>query len=302
MNLPNYLVFNKVYDAATRSFEQKLGKFLEADYVLTVCNATTGIMGVLYALGITDAEIVTTPLSWSGTLSGPLMLNNRVVFAELEEPTLNIDPCSLEKYITKKTKCVLTSDFLGMPAKLDVIHQICSEHGVWLIHDAATSFGSTYQGHSSGYFADVCIHSFGRNKAFTTGEGGCVSSHNETLFDAIVGTMAHPDRQRFQRDEINPLAMNTTMHPLAIDYGLSTFEAQISKLNKHRDDVIQRLHAIGAEELLTEGIPNFYKPFLDMRRYGNLPFDWKPLPYQSLSYDIRCHEQYKVAENLCING
>jgi len=294
--------FNKVFDSNTRRFESKLSKFLENAFVLTTCNATTAIMGIFAALGITDGEVITTPLSWAGTLSGPLLLNNTVRFAKLEEPTLTMDPKSIEEVITPQTRCVLTSDFLGMPVHLDQIRDICDKHHLMLIHDAATSFGSIYQGRFSGYYADVCIHSFGRNKAVTTGEGGCVSTRREDLFEKLLNCMAHPERQRFQLGKENLFAMNTTMHPFAVQYGLETFDSQMDKLCRHRDVVIERVQEISPEIAFSEDtLPNYYKPFFDISKYRELSEDWQDIPYESLSDSTPQPENYKVATDLCLH-
>ena len=301
MNLQKDRVFKKVYDSDTRRFEARLSDFFESANVLTVCNATTGIMGVLYALGITDGEIITTPLTWGGALSGPIMLNDDVVFSDLEKPSLNINPDTLERLITPDTKCVLSSDFLGTPARLDRLQHICHQHNLLLIHDAATSFGSYYKGHYSGYYADVCIHSFGRNKAFSTGEGGCISTHDNSLFEKILESMAHPERQVFQRENCNLFAMNTTMHPLAIEYGLKTFDDQMERVYEHRDMVIEKMKNNGCNDFLDDSfLPNFYMPYYGPKAKGKLSSRWRSLPYQLLFGQDEELEEYQVATDLCL--
>lgn len=293
--------FNKVYDSKTRRFESKLSKFLDNTFVLTTCNATTAITGTFAALGITDCEVITTPLSWAGALSGPIMLNNTFKFARLEEPTLTMDPYSIEELITPQTQCVLTSDFLGMPVRLDLIRSICKKHNLVLVHDAATSFGSVYKGHFSGYYADVCIHSFGRNKAVTTGEGGCVSTHNENRFRSLLSYMAHPERQQFQLGEENLFAMNTTMHPLAVQFGLDTFDRQLDQMYRHRDAVVKRLQEVACEYAFNnDALPNNYKPFFDIREYRELSKEWQDLPYETLSEATPQPKFYQVAVDLCL--
>ena len=64
---------NKVYDSNVRQFESMLSKHFDDAYILSVCKATTGIMGVFYALGLSNSEVITTPLTWQGALSGSEM-------------------------------------------------------------------------------------------------------------------------------------------------------------------------------------------------------------------------------------
>lgn len=228
------MVRNKVYDSNTRQFEAMLSKHFDNAKVLTVCNATIGIMGTFFALGLSNSEIITTPLTWAGALSGLQMLQCDIKFAKIEEPSLTINPESILPLITPHTKAVFTADFLGYPCRLDAIKEICNEHNLILIHDAASSIGSTYNDFYSGKYADMSIFSFGRNKPFTTNEGGCIVTYSESIFEKLLYHLAHPERQDIQNNAINPLALNTGLNAFALDFGLAQFHHQIAKIQLHQ--------------------------------------------------------------------
>lgn len=295
------MVRNKVYDSHTRQFEAMLSKHFDNANVLTVCNATVGIMGTFYALGLSNAEIITTPLTWAGALSGLQMLQCEIKFAKIEEPSLTIDPESILPLITPKTKAVFTADFLGYPCRLDAIKEICNKHNLILIHDAASSIGSTYDDFYAGKFADVSIYSFGRNKPFTSNEGGCIVTENGDLFEKVIYNLAHPERQAITAENINPLALNTSMNSFAVDYGLSNFEEQMNKINYHQNFVVKTLKDELKDLLYFEkALPNFYKPFFNKPFFqdnlNDLPFTPINSQYGILPQVLK---QYKIIQALC---
>jgi dTDP-4-amino-4,6-dideoxygalactose transaminase len=296
---------NRFYDSNTRRFERLLSRHTDDANVLSVCNATIGILGVFYSLGLTNCEVITTPLTWAGALSGLKILNNQIVFAEIEEPTLTISPESIENLITSATKAIFTADFLGYPARLDAIKKICKKRNIILIHDAASSFGSMYKGKYSGYYADVCIYSFGRNKVFSTGEGGAIISKDDAIYEKLIFHLSHPERQDIQYDHYNPLALNTNMSPLSIKFGINRFNSLINNMTKHRDMVIKKLGQTNFfENWSNEMLPNFYKPAINTETFDAVQnFEWNLLPYQHLNncgISDNKFNRYKIPQELCI--
>jgi dTDP-4-amino-4,6-dideoxygalactose transaminase len=296
------MVRNKVYDSNVRQFEAMLSKHFENDNVLTVCNATTGIMGVFYALGLSNSEVITTPLTWQGALSGLKMLQCHIKFAKIEEPSLTLAPESILPLITPNTKAVFTADFLGYPCKIDTIKDICIEHKLLLIHDAASSIGSTYKGSYSGKYADVSIFSFGRNKPLTTNEGGCIVTHSDEIFQKLLLHLAHPERQSIQANSINYDALNSNINTFAVEYGLAQFHHQMAKINLHKNTVATELKKIMKQYTYFQNAqPNFYKPFTCMAKDDlNNHID---LPFSSMANDIGinadAYNNYKIIQSLC---
>ena len=295
---------SRFFDSKTRRFERLLSQHTDNANVLSVCNATIGIMGVFYSLGLTGCEVITTPLTWAGAFSGLRLLNNKLIFAEVEEPTLTISPDSIEKLITPNTKAVFTADFLGHPARLDEIKKICEKRHLIHIHDAASSFKSMYKGKYSGYYADVCVYSFGRSKAFTTGEGGAIICHKDSIYEKLIYNLAHPERQDIQCSFFNQFALNTSMNPFSIEYGLKTFEKQIDKIINHQNKVTKLLKKTNFFDAWPDYImPNFYKPVINTTLFNaKQQFKWASLPYRPLSIcGISCEnlKSYQISHEIC---
>jgi dTDP-4-amino-4,6-dideoxygalactose transaminase len=276
MNLPGNITI--------KEFENVISNYCESEFSIAVCNATIGILGVFYALGLSHKEIITTPLTWPGALSGLFTLNCKLKFCDVEPNTLTIDPEKLESLITPTVAAVFTADFLGYPALLDQIKNICTKHNILLIHDGSSSFGSRYMGKHSGYFADVTILSFGSKKLFTTGEGGCIISNRNDIYERLVLFLTHPGLQNIYGNCINPFALNTRINPLAAEYGLKTFKYQIKKNCYWQMKVRKWLDKNGANNLSKELQPNYYKILVDNQikkilsgknniKYRRIPFN-----------------------------
>jgi perosamine synthetase len=105
------------------------------------------------------------------------------VFVDSLDDTWNMNPADVLLKITKKTKAVIAVHLYGLPCDMDDLLEICREHNLYLIEDAAEAFGTYYKGQHVGTFGDIATFSFYGNKTITTGEGGMVVTNNKAFFD-----------------------------------------------------------------------------------------------------------------------
>ncbi len=275
-------------NSIVRELEYKIADYIDVRHVLAVCNASVGILGTFYSLGLRNAEVITTPLTWPGALSGLLMLDCKIKFCDVERRKLTLDPKKLEELITSNTKAVFTADFLGYPATLDEIKLICRKHRLMLIHDAASSFTSTYKGHYSGYFADITIFSFGANKLLSLGQGGCVVTNNSSIYKRLTLGLAHPEKQSILSSSLyNPFFLNTDINPFAAQHGLETFDKQIDKIVERKRNVYSWFKRVGFRNIDEHSEPNFYRillPSCYKEKLSHTEIKIERLPFEKLIY------------------
>jgi perosamine synthetase len=96
------------------------------------------------------------------------------VFAEIDPVTLNLDPASVERAVTPRTRALLVVHTFGIPAEMDALQAIARRHNLALIEDASEAIGAQFQGKRAGSFGDLAVLGFYPNKQLTTGEGGAV--------------------------------------------------------------------------------------------------------------------------------
>lgn len=245
-------------NGVTGKLEQQFAGHCKTEFALATCNATISLLGIVKALQIQNRSIITTPLTWGSALTGFMMMGNEIHFCDVEERTLTINPARIEALITEDTAAVFTCDFLGNPCYLDEIKAICDKHGLWLIHDAAQSLGSTYKGIQSGYFADVSVFSFGHGKLFSAGEGGMITSNNENIYNNLLLTLMHPDRQHKELCIYNHFGLNARMNPMVANYIINNFEMALEKIESYKSKIKQFLNLCGINTLETYS-PNYYQ-------------------------------------------
>lgn len=172
--------------------EQALCRITGAKYCVAVSNGTAALHIAAMAAGITEGdEVITTPITFAASANCALYCGARPVFADIDPDTYNIDPESVLKCITPRTKAVVAVDFTGQAVQLKEIRAICREHGLLLIEDAAHSIGTKYEGQPVGSIADMTTFSFHPVKTVTAGEGGAVTTNDKALYDRLVLAHAH---------------------------------------------------------------------------------------------------------------
>ena len=168
---------------AVEEFESKLKALAKADAV-AVSSGTAALHCAYASVGIKPGdEVITTPLTFIATQATAALLGAKIVFADTQLDTGNIDPTQIESKITKKTKAITMVDYAGHPCEIDEIKSIAQKYGIYLIEDASHSIGSTYKNMPVGGLADLTTFSFFPTKNVTTGEGGAVLSNNIRLLD-----------------------------------------------------------------------------------------------------------------------
>lgn len=172
--------------------EQKLCSLTGAKYCVAVCNGTAALHIAAMAAGIgAQDEVITSPITFAASANCILYCGGRPVFADINPNTYNIDPASIEKCITSRTKAIVAVDFTGQAVELDAIQTLCRKHNLLLIEDAAHSIGTRYKGQPIGSIADMTTFSFHPVKTVTAGEGGAVTTNSKELYDRLVLAHSH---------------------------------------------------------------------------------------------------------------
>jgi len=166
-------------------FELALEKVIGAPCI-SVSSGTAALHCAYAAIGLQSGdEVITPPITFIATQATAAMFGAKIVFADVQPDTANIDPLAVEAAITSRTKAIVAVDYAGHPADLDELKTIAKKYGVYLIEDAAHSLGSLYKGRPVGSIADITTFSFFPTKNMTTAEGGAVSSiHPDLLLKA----------------------------------------------------------------------------------------------------------------------
>jgi perosamine synthetase len=158
--------------------EKKVQEFLGAKHCAFVTNATAGFeIGYKYANLEKGDEIIAPAITFIATISYPLSIGAKVVLADIDQRTINMDPADVEKKITNKTKVIIPVHIGGWPVDMDLIMELAEKYDLVVIEDAAHAFGSVYKGKkigTIGHFGSFSFHEVKNINSF--GEGGIVTS------------------------------------------------------------------------------------------------------------------------------
>lgn len=234
--------------------EKKICEVTGAKYAVVVSSGTGALHLAAMAAGIKKGdEVIVTPMTFAASANCILYCDGTPVFADIRPDTYNIDPESIRAHITEKTKAVVAVDYTGQAVELDEIREICREHGLVLIEDAAHSIGTSYKGRKVGSIADLTTFSFHPVKTVTAGEGGAVTTNDEQTYRRLLRLRSH-GITREQDEMVNPsdaLWYNEQVE-LGYNYRMTDFQAallisQLSRLDlfiARRKEIVKRYDEI----------------------------------------------------------
>jgi dTDP-4-amino-4,6-dideoxygalactose transaminase len=158
------------------AFEQEFAKYVNMPHAIAVSNGTVSIEMALRALGVSFGDEVIIPArSFFATASAVVSIGAEPVFADIELETQNIDPASVLRMVSERTKAVICVHLAGRPCNMNALVDICKSHALFLIEDCAQAHGAFYDNKPVGSFGDASSFSFCTDKIMSTGgEGGMV--------------------------------------------------------------------------------------------------------------------------------
>jgi perosamine synthetase len=163
-------------------FEAAWARVAGTPHAVAVSSGTAALHAAAFAAGIGPGDEVIVPaLTFAASANCVLYQGGRPVFVDVQAGTLNIDPAAVEAAITPRTRAIVAVDYAGQPADLDELRSIAARHSLWLIEDAAHAIGATYKGQAVGSISDLTTFSTHPVKHVTTGEGGLITTADETV-------------------------------------------------------------------------------------------------------------------------
>ncbi len=163
--------------------EEAVNKYLGIPSSLFVTNATAAIeIAYKYANIQAGDEVIVPAITFAATMAYPLSVSAKVVFADIDPRTLNMDPADVARKITPRTKMIVPVHIGGYPVDMDPIMDLAKKHDILVLEDAAHAFGARYKGRMIGTIGDFTAFSFHEVKNITSfGEGGILTTNIETF-------------------------------------------------------------------------------------------------------------------------
>jgi dTDP-4-amino-4,6-dideoxygalactose transaminase len=198
-------------------------------------------------------EVIVAPITDLGSVIGVLYQQGVPVFADLDPRTYQLDPASVRRAITTKTRAIMAVHLAGNACDLTALAAIAREHQLVLIEDCAQSWGARHRGTPVGLVGDFACYSFNDFKHIACGDGGLVATNSEQY---------GPGLSKWGDKSYDRVTGGREVEELAPNYRISEPQsavaaAQLTKLN----DIVARRNRAG--ELLTSliaGAPGLLPP------------------------------------------
>lgn len=249
-------------------FERAFAEFVAAPHALALSSATGGLHIGLLALGVKPGdEVITTAMTWASTVNMIEAVGATPVFVDIDRQTMQLRVDQLAAAITPRSVGILPVHFAGAPVDLDPLLAVAQSHGLWVFEDAAHAIGTQYKGRHVGTFGRLGVFSFHAIKNLTTGEGGCLTTADDTLAGRLQALRFHGlaksawDRygpSGTPQVEVVEPGFKYNFMDLQAAIGLHQLAA-VEQFNRRRRELVALYDRWLAEvpELLRPGVPNY---------------------------------------------
>ncbi|MFX1357335.1 MAG: DegT/DnrJ/EryC1/StrS family aminotransferase [Promethearchaeota archaeon] len=227
-----------------KQFEEDFARYIGVKHAIGVNSGTAALHIAIAALNIGPGdEVIVPPFTFISTASSILHNNAIPIFADIDNKTYTLDPNSVKKNITDKTKAIIPVHLAGISADMDGLRDIAEAHGIYIIEDACQSIGAKYNGKKIGSIGELGCFSFYPSKNITTGEGGMITTNNDELAEQckLIRHHGEPSWYFYNR--------------LGYNYRMTEIQGAIGKVQLKKIDKFIEIRNKNAK-YLTEAIKN----------------------------------------------
>lgn len=216
-------------------FETELQQYCGAKHAVSCANGTDALQIALMAIGVGPGdEVITTPFTFVATAETIALLGAKPVFVDIEEDSYLIDHRLIEEKITAKTKAIIPVSLYGQIPDMDAINQIAEKHSqklghkIYVIEDAAQSFGAEYKGKKSGNVSDIACSSFFPTKPLGCyGDGGVIFTSDDQLATIMRQIRVHGQEKRYHHIRIGVNSRLDTLQAAILRVKLKHFDHEL---------------------------------------------------------------------------
>ncbi|MEW6664766.1 MAG: DegT/DnrJ/EryC1/StrS family aminotransferase [Thermodesulfobacteriota bacterium] len=243
--------------AEVKGFEEEWARAFRVKHAVSVNSATSGLYAAMGAVGIGPGdEVIVPPYTMSATVVAPLIYGGIPVFADIEEETFGLDPASVRKAVTGRTKAILAVNLFGHTARLDDLRRIAEEHGLYLVEDNAQGPLAEDHGRLAGTIGHIGVFSLNFHKHIHTGEGGMCVTNDDTLALRLKLIRNHAE------NVVEPLGVQDLTNLVGFNFRLTEIQAAVGREQlRNAETHVSRRERIARElTQAVEGLPGLIPP------------------------------------------
>lgn len=243
-----------------QQFQKDWAATFGVKHAISVNSNTSGLIAAIGACGIMPGdEVIVSPYTMSAAALAPVIYGAVPVFADIDYDNYGLDPESIKKCITPRTKAILVVHLFGNPAHMDEIMNIAKQHNLYVIEDCAQAPMAKYKDKYVGTIGDIGVFSLNYHKHIHTGEGGVVVCNNDALAEKLYLIRNHGENvveAKGVKDIWNTYGFNFRMTEIEAAIGIE----QLKKLPALLNARLANANYL-AKEL--KKIPGIYPPVVE---------------------------------------
>lgn len=242
-----------------REFEKACCRIFRVNHAITVNSWTSGLTAAVGAIGIEPGDEVIVP-TWTMCASATAVLHwwGIPVFADIDPLTFCLDPSSVEKNITPRTRAILAVDIFGQSCDMDALRKIADKRGLRIVGDTAQAPGTWNRGRVTGTLADIGGYSLNYHKHIHTGEGGILVTNDSKLAERAQLIRNHAEAVvggKGVKNLVNMVGHNFRMGEIEAALGVNQLK-KLHRLVRSRQKAAERFTRA------LQGLPGLQLPYV----------------------------------------
>jgi dTDP-4-amino-4,6-dideoxygalactose transaminase len=252
------------------AFEADLAAFCGARHAVGCASGTDALMLVLMAKGIGRGDAVVCPaFTFCATAEVVALVGATPVFADVDAETFNLDAASLKRAVATakryglKPKAVIPVDLFGLPADHDALAAVAQAEGLFVLDDAAQSFGASYKGRKLGTLAPATATSFFPAKPLGCyGDGGAVLTDDPVLVELLKSLRVHGQGgDKYDSVRIGMTSRLDTLQAAVLIEKLKIFADEIMARNVAARRYTEGLGDVATVPLVPDGLTSVWAQY-----------------------------------------
>jgi len=250
----------------TKRFEKEFAQLCNVQQAVAVNSGTSALEIALRAMGLRKGEEVIVPTNtFAATAAVVVLIGAKPVFTDIDAKSLCIDIRNIRKHLTNKTKAVIAVHIGGLICpEINKMKEICEDHNLILIEDAAHAQGSLLDSESAGSFGDAGCFSFYPTKVMTTGEGGMITTDRSEVAEKAK-ILRDQGKESFNSNIIVEVGYNWRIDEISAAIGLTQlhrlqeFIKQRNEIAHYYDKELSKMNGIKPLRVPKNALSNYYK-------------------------------------------
>ncbi|RCV87740.1 DegT/DnrJ/EryC1/StrS family aminotransferase [Billgrantia montanilacus] len=210
--------------------EHRLADYVGVAHCIGCANGTDALQIALMALDIGPGDEVIVPgFTFIASAESVVLAGARPVYVDIEPHTFLLDPALVEAAISPRTRAIMPVSLFGQCADMEAIEALARRHGLFVVEDAAQSFGATRHGrHSCGLSRIACTSFFPSKPLGAYGDGGALFTDDDALAEAVRLVARHGEARRYHHPRVGMNSRLDTLQAAILLTKLAIFDEEVA--------------------------------------------------------------------------